>query len=139
MAGEQIPTHVVARGEDAPIDRESRVGVESEAGEIGDLRAKFSNLNDREVVEGQHCHFCERFAERRGKPSPSSAIFTALSIVGKCGSFTERRAADIAPLHGSDTLAPWGTTDDLRRRLAKNIAICIDTEGKNIYNICVSS
>ena len=32
---DQIPAYGVARGEDAPPAREGRVGVESEAGEIG--------------------------------------------------------------------------------------------------------
>ena len=39
---ERIPAHGVARGEDTPIAREGRVGVESEAGGIGGIRGRIS-------------------------------------------------------------------------------------------------
>ena len=42
MAGERLSARGVARGENALTAREGREGVESEAGEIGDLRGKLS-------------------------------------------------------------------------------------------------
>ena len=60
MAGERITARGVARSEDALTAREGRVGVESEAGEIGDA-----------------CYQAERrlISRKRESPPPSSADF----------------------------------------------------------------